>query len=886
VTEPESAAVLRRKLELLRIEQAKAVDPEMKFNLIERIAEAEAMLARVSAPDPSSEPKAAPTRLPGGAPELFGRERELEALDAAWANDSTHVITIIAWGGVGKTALLHEFRNRLCRRDEPVWVFDWSFYSQGTRDRGAVSADNFVREALHFFGDPVLAEGNASPWTKGARLAELIGRQRTLLLLDGLEPLQEPPGAKGRVGALRDPAVAALLRGLAARNRGLCVVSSRVGVGDLAAFERTTAPRWELERLPTQAGVALLRSVLGKVRGTDEEVADICEAVNGHALSLELLGSYIRRAHGNLTRWREIDLSAADADQGGHAFRVMDAYVHWLAGAGAEGQRELEVLRMLGLFDRPADPGCIAALRREPAIPGLNEGVVGLDREGWRALVSSLEEARLLEIRAYEAVAVFGYDEATAQAAGEMELPKGEPQRWSMAEHGSVALVLDAHPLVREYFGETLQRTNEAAWRDGHRRLFEYLCDAVPYWPDGVAGLQPLYQALVHGCRAGRMQEALAAVFHDRILRGARAYSIKQLGAFGAELGALANFFEHAWDRPASELGPGDRGWLLNEAAFRLRGVGRLSEALEPMRAGLEMAVALKDWRNAAQAACNLSELERTLGRIAAAVADATQAVAHADLSGDEFMRLVSRTILADARLAAGELEHARALFEQAEAMEAQRWPSAPELSSLGSHQYCDLLLLTAERAAWRAGSNDDPPAPELAVRCVEVFERATRALEISDGNHWTLDIALDHLTLGRAATYAALLHTRAPTATLTLTLAHAREHLELAVETLRKAGAQEFLAKGLLTRAWLHHLDNHPDLAHADLDEAYSIAERGPMPLIQADIHLHRARLFHDHTALTAAATLIHDHGYRRRIPELEAAQRDAVHWPTPDIS
>jgi hypothetical protein len=31
-----------------------------------------------------------------------------------------------------------------------------------------------------------------------------------------------------------------------------------------------------------------------------------------------------------------------------------------------------------------------------------------------------------------------------------------------------------------------------------------------------------------------------------------------------------------------------------------------------------------------------------------------------------------------------------------------------------------------------------------------------------------------------------------------------------------------------------------------SDLDEAWEIAERGPMPLFLADIHLHRARLFH----------------------------------------
>lgn len=45
-------------------------------------------------------------------------------------------------------------------------------------------------------------------------------------------------------------------------------------------------------------------------------------------------------------------------------------------------------------------------------------------------------------------------------------------------------------------------------------------------------------------------------------------------------------------------------------------------------------------------------------------------------------------------------------------------------------------------------------------------------------------------------------------------------------------------------SRAWLRTLLGQPDLARADLDEAQQIAERGPMRLHMADIHLHRARL------------------------------------------
>ena len=44
---------------------------------------------------------------------LVGREAELKKLDNAWASRTTNVISLIAEGGAGKTALLNEWLKRL-----------------------------------------------------------------------------------------------------------------------------------------------------------------------------------------------------------------------------------------------------------------------------------------------------------------------------------------------------------------------------------------------------------------------------------------------------------------------------------------------------------------------------------------------------------------------------------------------------------------------------------------------------------------------------------------------------------------------------------------------------------------------------------------------------
>ena len=142
------------------------------------------------------------------------------------------------------------------------------------------------------------------------------------------------------------------------------------------------------------------------------------------------------------------------------------------------------------------------------------------------------------------------------------------------------------------------------------------------------------------------------------------------------------------------------------------------------------------------------------------------------------------------------------------------------------------------------------------------------QTLPIAKHNNWLLDIALDHLTLARCALYADLLHRRTPGQ-------DTQQHTEAAVAGLHRAGDQDELPLGLLTRAWLRHCLNNTDGAQTDLAEAQRIAERGGMKLHLADIALTRARLFEDKAELAKARALIEECGYGRRLPELKDAEQ-----------
>ncbi|HEV7787310.1 MAG TPA: hypothetical protein VGQ28_18350, partial [Thermoanaerobaculia bacterium] len=685
-----------------------------------------------------------------------------------------------------------------------------------------------------FFGDPDPQAG--SPHDRGARLAHLIRKERSLLVLDGVEPLQYPPGRPEIEGRLKDPGLTALLKGLAAGNLGLCVVTTRERIADLTGFS-TTAPQIPLEVLEPDAAVALLRR-LG-VDGRESELVAAAEEFKRHALTLTLLGSFLRRAHrGDVRKRREIDLHRADEKQGGHAFRVIAAYARWL-GEGPE----LAILRLLGLFDRPAEADALKALRAAPPIPKLTESIVGLSDEDWHLATATLRDHSLL-------------------AAADPRAPE----------------TLDAHPLVRACFADELESHRPFAWQEGNRRLYEYLCQAAPDLPDTLEAMQPLYAAVGHGCRAGRQQEAMDAVFWRRIRRKNEHFAVNTLGGWASDLTGLAGFFDRLWSQPSVRLTATDQALVLGEAALGLRALGRLAEAVEPMQAALEALITQKDWARAAVGASNLSQLTLTLGDVPRAVTFAEQSVEWADLSGDAFWRLAFRTTWADTLHQAGRSEESAAAFREAEAMQAELVPTHPRLSSLWGFRYCDLLLGRAEP---EAGSGLDGLA-RLDSRsektewfrqiCREVLERGQEELEfVQMESKYLLDFALGHLSLGRARLGLALTEDR------TAGLAQAAEPLGRAVADLRQAGVEEFIARGLLARATLRRFRSDFPGATEDLTEALEIAERGSMRLHECDAHFEWARLCRDQGDADAARRhvarareLVNETGYGRREREV----------------
>jgi tetratricopeptide (TPR) repeat protein len=494
------------------------------------------------------------------------------------------------------------------------------------------------------------------------RLAELFRGWRTLLILDGLEPLQYPTGQKGqrKAGQLKDQALRGLLLGLAEPSpKGmLTVITTRISVDDLAGLPMvsSTIPLMHLN----DADGGQLLSTMG-VAGSEAELRAAARAFGGHALALSLLGSYLRTAFADhdVRHWREVDLLVEDEMQGGHARRVIRSYEKWLGANSAQ----LDVLRILSLFDRPADPNALAALRAKPGIPGLTDVVTTFTDQEWHRTLKNLDTLGLLS---------FTDSPAGPHTPG-----------------------IDTHALIREHFESALRSKKPEAWCAGHDRLYEYFKTAVPQLPNERKEVMTLFQAMAHACAAGRYEDALKAIYEQRVvqLQTYRYLSTTKLGLYEPGLAALSNFYSETWKRPVEELKPADKALVLHETGVHLVGVGRLAESLVPFDRAVELFQLENSWAWASVSARYLGELQAILGDLRQAKDWAEKNIGFAERAGDYFERMADLTSLGDALHLGGDLTGAETVFLKAEQVRDENGNQIPNSYFFWGLGYCDLLL-------------------------------------------------------------------------------------------------------------------------------------------------------------------------------------------------
>ena len=370
---------------------------------------------------PSREIRISTAQLPVTSDNMFGRSAELKQLDHAWENPDTRVVSIVGANGLGKSAMVNHWLRWMAPDGYrgADRIYGWSF-DTSERGAGATSVNRFFEEALDWFGN-IDSESELSG--KGEQLAAVICQHRTLLVLDAVESLVDPDPSRG--GHVAAAEWEGFLHRMATSLRGLCVMTTSRPVAE--STQLPASSRLTLEGLSADAGAVLLAQM--GVEGTDAELRQTVEQVDGNCLALTLLGRYLEQTcHGKVAERTRIGIGTSDQPA---CDLVLAAIARWL-GEGVE----LSVLRLVGLVEGRASSDQVEMLRQGPVMHGFTDVLLDVDRTDWKRAVARLRTCSLL----------VPFDDA-------------QPE------------VLEAHPIVREYFARQLREIDPDSCDEIRARL-------------------------------------------------------------------------------------------------------------------------------------------------------------------------------------------------------------------------------------------------------------------------------------------------------------------------------------------------------------------------------------------------------------------------------
>src|SRR5207249_3265836 len=262
---------------------------------------------------------------------LIGRQAELRFL-TDWITgkelnfdgrkapaDSVRIMSVVAIGGMGKSALTWKWFNDVAPQEMKnlagrMW---WSFYESDA------TFENFVMRALAYVTKRPLDEVQQIPAPeRETQLLAVLDHEPFLFVLDGLERIliayarmdasrmdDSEVGKEKNLRKTADPRVGSFLKKLAQVDRSRILVSSRLYPTELETAGGDSIPgtfRLKIDGLNDEDAVELWRAF--GVSGSRDELLPVFNTFGRHPLLIQALAGEVRRyrrAPGDFARWRD-----------------------------------------------------------------------------------------------------------------------------------------------------------------------------------------------------------------------------------------------------------------------------------------------------------------------------------------------------------------------------------------------------------------------------------------------------------------------------------------------------------------------------------------------------------------------------------------------------
>ena len=716
-------------------------------------------------------------------PNFTGRVRERTMLTEWLTKDDRPVLALVAFGGMGKSALTWAWLQRdllglplpgaaddtpeaaeACRVPQdarPEGAFWWGFYDRES------SFEGFLDRALAYASGGQAPMGIDSAYEKMEVLVNLLRERRLLLVLDGFERQlrqyaslsavyqkdEEAEKVPAQDRACADPNAATFLRRLAAGPfESRVLFTSRLFPRELEADDEqplANCRREDLKSLQPEDAVAFFQAE--GVKGTRAEIEAACRPYGYQPLALRLLAGVI--VHDKRTPG---DIRAAERH---------------------------------GLLKEPKGE----KLRRM-----LEAAYDALDQRK-RALLSRIAAFR--SAVGYEVVSIFNDYKKQPEFDGALE---------ELIERGLLLFDrerarYDLHPIVRAYAYERL-----TGKRRVHDRLREYFA-AIPV-PEGdevknVEELAPVIELYHHTVGAGRYDEA-----YDLLQRFAPASLYFRFGAYQTSIELLRALFPDGEDRSPRLSDEVGQGWALNELANSYGTSGQSRRAVESFTLAVKLAERTARKDNLAIGRQNLALGELKLGYLAAAELNLRSSIRLCGETANQFWKAVGHQELGRLLVFEGANGEANRLFFEAGAYWEQ----------IGDKQ--GTFLVEAYRALGSLLAGDAKAA----------LESARQAHEIAAGRQNEGDTIRAEWLLGAVLVALASQSQRGQRTHLR----EAEGHLTEALARCRRINMVDHEPDILLAWGRWHRAKGNTKQALEHAQEALAIADRCEYRLAQADSH------------------------------------------------
>ncbi len=503
------------------------------------------------------------------APEVnfVGRKDMLETITQWYKNPEVRIGVLIGWGGVGKSALVRKWYDELeANNIQPDGIFWWGFYRNAFLEQ-------FLNALLRYVsGGQIEPDTIKGTWEKSDRIKEYIGRGAYLIILDGLEQMQE--GKSGdEFGKMIHRELTELLHYLAdvPKAGGMCLITTRFPLKDLDEWQNRGYENQPLIDLSIPDALLMLKK--RGVKGSEEEMTGVIKRYKGHALSLTLLGGYlVEDFEGDITKAKEIPAFYSDEEAGGKAHRILLWYAKQLT------EEQSGFMKIFSLFRRAVHEEDFEGVFRAKMETEMNQALTAMSVFAFKRMVDNLVDRRLIS-----------RDQDNTHAT---------------------------HPLIKNYFESIFDEKNKKLC---HKRIYEYIGEYAPEKPETLEEMQPLFEQVYHGCAAGLYQETLDEVFYKKIHRYQEHLIMHKLGAWETDLSLAKTFFP---DGDFSQMPlvskNSAQGWLLGVAGLALLYTGRPKEAEGIISRQNEITIELKDWKNVSAGYENLADLRFITGDLEA----------------------------------------------------------------------------------------------------------------------------------------------------------------------------------------------------------------------------------------------------------------------------